>query len=78
LRLRDFADEAIRWWKRAYRQGSWAAAFNLGMFFRDAKQWANALKWFERAIQAGDKDGLVEITKIIFAMRVTGLLVSAI
>jgi TPR repeat protein len=57
-------DEALRWWKRAYRQGSWAAAFNLGMFFRDAKQWARALKWFERAVQAGDEDGLIEIAKI--------------
>jgi TPR repeat protein len=57
-------DEALRWWKHAYRQGSWAAAFNLGMFFRDAKQWAKALKWFERAIQAGDDDGLIEIAKI--------------
>ncbi len=56
--------EALRWWKRAYRQGSWAAAFNLGMFFRDAKQWAKALRWFERAIDAGDEDGLVEIAKI--------------
>jgi uncharacterized protein len=59
-------DEALRWWKRAYRQGSWAAAFNLGMFFRDAKQWAKALKWFERAIHAGDEDGLIEIAKINF------------
>ncbi len=57
-------DEALRWWKRAYKRGSWAAAFNLGMFFRDAKQWAKALKWFERAIQAGDEDGLIEIAKI--------------
>lgn len=56
--------KAIRWWKRAYRQGSWAAAFNLGMFFRDVKQWAKAVKWFQRAIQAGDKDGLIEIAKI--------------
>ena len=57
-------DEALRWWRRAYRQGSWAAAFNLGMFFRDAKQWAKALKWFERAVRAGDEDGLIEISKI--------------
>jgi len=57
-------DEALRWWKRAYRRGSWAAAFNLGMFYRDAKQWSKALKWFQRAVQAGDKDGLVEIAKI--------------
>jgi TPR repeat protein len=57
-------DEALRWWGRAYGQGSWAAAFNLGMFFRDAKQWTKAVKWFERAIQAGDEDGLIEIAKI--------------
>jgi len=57
-------DEALRWWKRAYKQGSLAAAFNLGMFFRDAKQWKKALKWFERAVQAGDDDGTVEIAKI--------------
>ena len=37
-------DEALRGWMRAYKQGSWPAAFNLGMLFRDAKQWANALK----------------------------------
>ncbi len=61
---RENVDEALRWWKRAYRQGSWAAAFNLGMFFRDAKQWPKALKWFERAIHAGDDDGLIEIAKI--------------
>ncbi len=58
------AGKALRWWKCAYRQGSWAAAFNLGMFFRDAKQWAKAVKWFERAIQAGDEDGLIEVAKI--------------
>ena len=57
-------NEALRWWKRAYRRGSWAAAFNLGMFFRDAKQWTKALKWFGRAVQAGDDDGLIEIAKI--------------
>jgi TPR repeat protein len=57
-------DEALRWWKRAYKQGSWAAAFNLGMYFRDAKQWAKAVKWFERAVHAGDEDGLIEIAKI--------------
>jgi TPR repeat protein len=57
-------NEGLRWWMRAYRHGSWAAAFNLGMFFRDAKQWTKALKWFDRAIQAGDDDGLIEIAKI--------------
>jgi uncharacterized protein len=56
--------KALRWWRRAYSQGSWAAAFNLGMFFRDAKQWAKAARWFERAVQAGDQDGLIEIAKI--------------
>jgi TPR repeat protein len=34
------------------------------MFFRDAKQWAKAVKWFERAIKAGDEDGLIEIAKV--------------
>ena len=57
-------NEALRWWKRAYRRGSWAAAFNLGMFFREGKQWTKALKWFDRAVQAGDDDGLIEIAKI--------------
>ncbi len=56
--------EAFRWWKRAYRRGSWAAAFNLGMYFRDAKKWAQAVRWFERAVHAGDEDGLIEIAKI--------------
>ncbi len=58
------AAEAIRWWKRADRQGSWDAAFNLGMYFRDRKEWYKALCWFERAHELGDKDALVEIAKI--------------
>lgn len=57
-------DKGVRWWKRAYRQGSWAAAFNLGMFLRDKKDWVKALKWFERAVLCGDEDGLIEIAKI--------------
>jgi hypothetical protein len=58
--------EAIRWWKRADRQGSWDAAFNLGMYFRDHREWNKALSWFERALQLGDRDALVEIAKIHF------------
>ena len=34
------------------------------MFFRDAKQWLKALEWFERAVNAGDDDGLIELAKI--------------
>lgn len=55
---------ALKWWKRAYKQRSWDAAFNLGMFYRDARQWTKAMKWFERAVELGDYDGLVEIAKI--------------
>ena len=66
------AEEAFRWWKRAFRQGSSAAAYNLGMFFRDAKQWKKAVKWFERAVQAGDEDGLMRSLKSICATTETG------
>jgi TPR repeat protein len=55
---------AVHWWKRAYRQGSWDGAFNLGMFFRDTKRWKESVKWFGRAAKLGDVDGLVEIAKI--------------
>jgi TPR repeat protein len=57
-------DEGLRWWRLAYKGGSWAAAFNLNMFFRDAKQWKKAVNWFERAVRFGDADGLIEIAKI--------------
>jgi TPR repeat protein len=56
--------QAIYWWKLAYKQGSWDAAFNLGAYFRDAREWNRAVKWFERSVAAGDVDGLVEIAKI--------------
>ncbi len=46
-------EKAWRCWGKAYRQGSCAAAFHLGMYFRDARKWANALAWFERAVSAG-------------------------
>ena len=33
----------------------------VGMFFRDTKQWSNALRWFERAVKASDEDGLIGV-----------------
>ncbi len=57
-------EKALRWWEKAHQQGSWAAAIHLGMYFRDARRWAKALAWFERAVSAGDHDGLIEIAEI--------------
>jgi len=59
-------EEALHWWKTAWAQGSWDAAFNLGKLYSDQRQWKKAIKWFERAVRAGDPDGLVEIARIHF------------
>ena len=55
---------ALYWTRRAYRQGSGAAAHNIGLIFRDERKFNRAIAWFERAVRLNDGDANLEIAKI--------------
>ncbi len=57
-------DLALYWTRRAYRQGSNAAAHNIGLIFRDERNLRRAIIWFERAARLNDADAYLEIAKI--------------
>lgn len=57
-------DEALYWYKRAYRRGDASAASNIGTIWRDEDDPRRALSWFERAVRLGDESGNLEIAKI--------------
>lgn len=53
--------EALRWFKRALRQGDWSAPNNIASVYRDRGNHCRAIFWYERAIACGDGDALVEV-----------------
>ena len=57
-------DLALFWLRRAYRQGSGAAAHNIGNIFHDEQRLNQALAWFERAARQNDGDANLDIAKI--------------
>jgi TPR repeat protein len=54
---------ALYWYKRAYRRGDAAAAYNIGITWRNECQPKRALSWFRRAAKMGDHEANLEIAK---------------
>lgn len=54
---------ALYWYKRAYRRGDALAAFNIGVLWRNEKQFHRALAWFLRSVKLGDDEANVEVGK---------------
>jgi TPR repeat protein len=54
---------ALYWYKRAYRRGDSGAANNIGVLWRNEKQFKRALGWFVRAVKLGDDEANLEIGK---------------
>jgi len=54
-------EEALRWYKLAYRRGDASAATNIGAIWRDEKSPRRALSWFQRAVKLGDDGSNLEI-----------------
>ena len=50
--------------RQAYRNGARSVANNIGCILRDRKQVAQAIKWFQRAVQQNDGDANLNIAKI--------------
>ncbi|MGH8668642.1 MAG: tetratricopeptide repeat protein [Burkholderiales bacterium] len=55
--------QALRWYRRAYQQGSGAAASNIATVYRDEGRPALALAWYKRAVSLKDDDAAVEVAK---------------
>jgi TPR repeat protein len=53
--------EALRWYKRALRQGSDIAPNNIATVYRDKGNNRRAMHWYRRAVAGGDGNALVEI-----------------
>lgn len=54
--------EALKWFKRALRQGNACASNNIACGYRDRGDNRRALYWYERAAaESGDRDALVEV-----------------
>jgi uncharacterized protein len=55
--------QALHWYRRAYRQGSGAAASNIATVYRDDGRPALALAWYKRALSLKEDDAAVDIAK---------------
>ena len=47
--------QAVYWYKRAYRHGNAAGASNIGTILRDEGKTGQALLWFQRAVDWGTR-----------------------
>lgn len=61
--VRRSRSEAIRWYRRALATGDPVAASNLGTMFRKSSP-RTARRWFERAVELGLSDALLELAKL--------------
>lgn len=62
--VRANESEALRWYRRAYRNGDYSAANNVGCILRDKGNLTQALRWFRRAVKLGDADANLNIAKL--------------
>ena len=63
LGTRRNREKALQWYRRAYRQGSSAAASNIATVYRDNGRPRLAFAWYKRASIMNDGDAMVEIAK---------------
>lgn len=59
--------EALRWYKRALRQGDTGAPNNIATVYRDRGDERRAVFWYRRAVTCGDRDALVEVGRRLSA-----------
>jgi hypothetical protein len=59
--------EALRWFKRALRQGCPCAPNNIASVYGDRGNNRLAIFWYQRAVAGGDRDALVEVGRRYYA-----------
>lgn len=60
---------ALYWYKRAYRRGHASAASNIGVLWRNERQFKRSLSWFLRAVRLGDAEANLEIGKYYLSVE---------
>ena len=55
--------EALRWYRRAYRNGDSAGASNIATVYRAQGRLREAFEWFKRAAAMNDGDAELEVAK---------------
>ena len=64
--VRPNRNSALSWYRKSYRHGNAGAANNIGVIYRDKKNWTRALAWFRRSVALGDIEANLEIAKVHF------------
>jgi TPR repeat protein len=59
--------QAMHWYKKAYRRGSSAAASNIAILYREKGRLNYTAQWFQRAARLNDGDAEVELAKLYMA-----------
>ena len=54
-------DEALSWLKRAFHAGELYAAHNIAITYRQIGDLRIAVKWFQKSVDSGDGDALVQL-----------------
>jgi TPR repeat protein len=62
-------EKAAYWYKRAYRNGDEAGAFNLAIDKLKGKNTRSAIFWFERSRAMGSGEAALELSKIYLGRR---------
>jgi len=57
--------QAMKWYLRAYRRGSGAAASNIATIYRDEGRHRLEAQWYKRAVRLQDGDAAVELAKLV-------------
>jgi hypothetical protein len=60
---------ALKWYRRAYRRGSGAAASNIATIYRDEGNRRLEAQWYARAARLKDGDAAMELAKLVLAGR---------
>ena len=59
-------DKVMYWYRRVYDENNAFGAANIGTIYRDEMKTSLALRWFQKAVAAGDIDANLEIAKLLF------------
>jgi hypothetical protein len=65
--VRRNREQAMYWYKRAYRRGAASAALNIGTMHRDEGDSGRAEQWFLRALKLRDDGGAFELGKLLLS-----------
>jgi len=63
--VRRNREQAMYWYKRAYRRGAASAAINIGTIYRNEADARRAEQWFLRALELRDDSGAFELGKLL-------------